>query len=234
LTEFLVHWIRDTCERPFGYFRLAGVLSALYLLPLCIAYAISSEPARLHAEGGVIESLSVVCWVAAILVSIVSLFRYNNRLDRMLFAWIGFICGLAAARELDAHVLLNPQYLGQYGVHYRIDWFLSNKFKVSILLKLVWAGIFLGLLTLLSTPLFILRKPIFRLIRNGDVATGLLLLGTIGLAMGFVFDDILRGTHFISLTLRQGIEENAEMLGAVFFLTGICCLSWKEPSQRLG
>ena len=234
MTAFLVHWIRDTCERPFGYFRLAGILSTLYLFPLCIAYAMSSEPARLHAEGGVIESLSVVCWVAAILVSIVALFRYNNRLDRMLFAWIGFICGLAAARELDAHVLLNPQYLGQYAVHYRIDWFLSNKFKVSILLKLFWAAIFLGLLALLVAPLFILRKPILRLIRNGDLATGLLLLGTIGLAMGFVFDDILRETHFISLTLRQGIEENAEMLGAVFFLAGICCLSWKEPSQRLG
>ena len=229
-----MHWIRDACERPFGYFRLAGALSALLLLPLCIAYAMSSEPARLHAEGGVIESLSVVCWVAAMLVCIVALFRYKNRLDRMIFAWISFICGLAAARELDAHVLLNPQYLGQYAVHYRFDWFFSNKFKVSILLKLVWAAIFLVPLTLLVAPLFILRKPIVQLIRNGDVATGLFLLGIINLAIGFVFDDTLRGTHFISLTLRQAIEENAEMLGAAFFLAGICCLLWKVPSQRLG
>jgi hypothetical protein len=56
----------------------------------------------------------------------------------------------------------------------------------------------------------------------------------IGLAVGFVFDDILRHTDFISLNMRQAIEENFEMLGAIFFLTGICCLFWNPTSQCLG
>ena len=234
LTSRFIHWIRDTCGRPFGYFRLAGALSVLVLIPWCVAYTISSDPTRLHAEGGPIESLSVVFWVAASLLCVVALFRYNNRLDRLVFKWICFICALAAARELDAHVLLNPQYLAEFGVRYRYDWFFSNKFKASILLKLMWAVIFLVPLTLLIAPLFILRKSILQLIRNGDVATGLFLLGMIGLAIGFVFDDTLRHTHFISLNVRQAIEENFEMLGALFFLTGICCLFWKPTSQCLG
>ncbi len=214
-------------------FQACGAVSALMMLPFCIAYAVSSDPARLHAEGGVIESLSVAYWLAAMLVCIVALFRYNNRLDRLVFKWFSLICGLAVVKELDAHVLLNPQYLGRFGVHYRFDWFFSNKFKVSVFLKLMWAAIFLLALTLLIAPLFVLRKPILRLIRNGDVAAGLFLLGIIGLAIGFVCDDILRGTHFISFTLRQAIEENAEMLGASFFLIGICCLLWKPTSQRI-
>ena len=234
MTSRFIHWIRDTCGRPFGYFRLAGALLALVLIPFFVSYAISSDPKRLLAEGGLIEWLSVACWVAALLLCVVALSRYNNRLDRLVFKWFCFICGLAAARELDAQVLLNPQYLGQFGVHHRIDWFLSNKFKVSIFLKLMWAAIFLVPLTLFIAPLFILRKPILRLIRNGDVATGLFLIGIIGLAIGFVCDDTLRGTHFISSNLRQVIEETAEMLGALFFLTGICCLFWKPTSQRLG
>jgi hypothetical protein len=229
-----IYWFRDTCGRPFGYFRLAGALAVLVLIPLCLAYAISSDPKGLHAEGGPVESLSVACWVAALLLCVASLFRYNNRLDRLVFKWFSFICALAAARELDAHVLLNPQYLGQFGVRYRTDWFFSNKFKVSIFLKLMWAAIFLVPLTLLIAPLFILRKPILRLIRNGDVATGLFLLGIIGLAIGFVCDDTLRKTHFISLNLRQAIEESAEMLGALFFLTGIFCLFLEPTSRRLG
>jgi len=98
----------------------------------------------------------------------------------------------------------------------------------------MWAVIFLVPLTLLIAPLFILRKSILQLIRNGDLATGLFFLGMIGLAIGFVFDDILRHTHFISLNVRQAIEEKFEMLGALFFLTGICCLFWKPTSQCLG
>jgi hypothetical protein len=36
------------------------------------------------------------------------------------------------------------------------------------------------------------------------------------------------------LNVRQAIEENFEMLGALFFLTGICCLFWKPTSQCFG
>jgi hypothetical protein len=234
MTSRFIHWFRDICVQPFGYFRLAGAIAALFLIPLCLGHAIISDPTILYAEGGPIEWLSVVFWVYALLFCAVALFRYHNRLDRLIFKWLSFICALAAARELDAQVLLNPQYLGQFGVRYRTDWFFSNKFKVSILLKLIWAGIFLVPLTFLIAPLFILRKPILRLTRNGDVATGLFLLGILGLAIGFVCDDTLRKTHFMSVNLRQSIEETAEMLGALFFLTGICCLFWNPTSQRLG
>jgi len=234
MIALIMHWIQDASEQPLGYFRLAGALSALVLTPVCMAYMISSDPARLYAEGGVIETLSVIFWVAALLLCVLALFRLRDRLDRLVFKWFCLICSLAAARELDAQVLLNPKHFGQYGVHYRVDWFFSNKFKVSIALKLIWGAIFLSALTALLAPLFILRKPILHLIRKGDTAVGLFLFGIIALAIGFTFDDILRGTRFMSLNLREAIEEPAEMLGAIFFFAGISCLLWKPASQRVG
>ena len=140
------------------------------------------------------------------------------------------ICALAAARELDEQVLLNPQYLGQWGVHYKTRWFLSP--EVDIRLKLFWFSVFLMFGGILVSPLIILRKSILQLIRSGDVAIGLFLLSAIGLATGFVFDDTLRKTAFIEKDLRQAIEEIAELLGAAYFLIGLWSLLWKPPSEH--
>jgi hypothetical protein len=235
MITLIIHWLQDAVESPFGYVRLAGVLLSLVLIPLCVAQMImSSAPARLYAEGGVTETLSVIFWIGAVLLCLRALFHWHDRLDQLIFKWLCLISGLSAARELDAHILLNPKHFGQYGVRYRIDWFFSNKFEASILLKLMWGAIFIVVLAFLFAPLFIWRKPMIRLIRNGDTAAGLFLLGITALAIGFIFDDILRGTHFMSVNLRRAIEETSEMLGAIFFFGGIFCLLWKPPSQLFG
>jgi hypothetical protein len=233
VAAFIIRWIRGASEQPFGYFKFAGALLVVVLIPVCVAYMISSDPARLHEEGGVIETLSVIFWVAAALLYVMALFRLFNRLDRLVFKWFCLICSLAAARELDVQILLRPKHFGRYGVYDRFDWFFSNKFGQGITLKLIWGAIFLALLVALLAPLFILRKPIQRLIREGDTAAGLLLFSIVALAIGFIADDTLRGTHFMSLMLRQAIEETAEIFGAIFFLASISCLLWKPPSQRI-
>ena len=96
---FILHWLQDACERPFGYVRLAGVLLALVLIPLCGAHVMSSDPARLYVEGGVVERLSVIFWIGALLVCLLALFRWRDRLDHWLFKWLCLICCLAAARR---------------------------------------------------------------------------------------------------------------------------------------
>lgn len=233
MTELILHWLQDACDRPFGYIRIASILFALAVTPSCGAYMMGSAPEGLYAEGGVVETLSLMLWMVTLLLCLRALFRWHDRLDHLIFKWFCLICGLAAARELDAQVLLNPMYLGQYGVRYRIDWFFSNKFEVSIFLKLIWGAIFIVALAFLLAPLVILRKTIMGLIRKGDTAAGLFLLGIIALAIGFICDDSLRGTHFMSLNLRKAIEETSEMLGALFSFGGISCLLWKPVSQRI-
>ncbi len=205
----------------------------LILIPVTAAH-ITLGPASesLYVEGGVIETLSVVFWVGGVLLCIWALFRQQTRVDRLMFKWFCVICTLAAARELDAQVLLNPENFGRYGVHYRIDWFFSNKFGVSIYLKLIWGTIFMAALASLSAPLVVRLKPIMRSMLNGDTAAGLFLLGIIAMAIGFTNDDILREVDFMRLDLRIAIEETSEMIGSIFFFTGICCLLWKSASQN--
>ncbi len=234
MIKLILHWLQDGREQPFGYIKLVCVFLAIILTTLFIAYIMPDfSPATLFAENGLIEELSVIFWIVAFLLCILALFRRHDRFNQLIFSWFCLICGLAAAREIDAQVLLNPSHFGQYGVHYRTDWFFSNEFGVSIILKLAWGVVFIAALAFLVAPLIILHRPIMRLIRSGDTATGFFFLGTISLAIGFIMDDILRGSHLMSLNLRLGIEETSEMLGSIFYFAGILCLLWISPSQRI-
>jgi hypothetical protein len=228
----IMGWVHDTFVQQFGYFKIAGVVLACVLILVWIAYVLSSSPTRLYAEDCIIEWLSFGCWIAAMLICFLALLRHDSRDDRLVFWWFFLICALAAARELDAQVLLNPKYLGQFGVHYRPNWFLLP--EVHILIRLFWFSLFLMLGGIIISPLIVLRKSILRLIRRGDVAAGLFLLSVIGLATGFVFDDTLRRTTFLDRDLRQAIEEIAELLGAAYFLLGTGSLLWKPLSEREG
>lgn len=226
LKALLMCWVRQ----PFGYFKIATTILAFVLILLSIAHIMSPKPSRIYAEGGPIEWLSFGFWIAAMLICCLALSRQCKQIDRQIFWWICLICFLAAARELDAQVLLNPKYLGQFGVHYKTRWFLSP--EVNIFLKLFWFSLFLMLGGNIIFPLIAQRKLIIQQIRNGDVAAGFFLLGVIGLTIGFIFDDILRKTTFLDRDLRQSMEETAEMLGAAFFLIGTGLFLWKPFSER--
>ena len=230
MSIFTKQWVLKTLMQPFGYFKIAGAVLAGVLMPLSIAYVLSSAPARLHAEDGIIEWLSFGCWIPSALICILALVRHDSRDDRLMFRFFFLICVLAAARELDAQVLLNPRYLGRFGVHYKTRWFLSS--EVSIYLRLFWFTLFLVLGRIIFSPLIVLRKPLLRLIRSGDAAAGLFLLSAIALATGFVFDDTLRKTTLLDRDIRQAVEEIAELLGTIYFLIGISSLFSKPLSER--
>jgi hypothetical protein len=215
---------------PLGYLTLAAALSAAVVVPLALASALTSERARLYAEGGVVESLSAACWLLVLVLSPLAARRHAVRLDRLLFAWLIVFSVLAGARELDLHVLLNPSHLGELGVRYRITWFFAR--DVNVLRRLVWSAVALLLATSLIAPLVALRRPMARLMREGDAAVGLLLLAVGCLAAGYVADDVLRGTQVVPLDLRQAWEETLELLGALFFVTSTGCLFFRPLSTR--
>jgi hypothetical protein len=226
LKALLLCWVRN----PFGYFKIAGVVLVFVLILLSIAHMMSLKPSRLYAENGLIEWLSFVCWFLSLLICFLALSREYSRIDRIVFCWLCLIFFLAAARELDAQILLNPKYFGQFGVHYKTRWFLSP--EVNIYLKLFWLSFFTILGGIIIYPLITQRKKIAKLIRIGDNVLGFFLLGTIGLAIGFIFDDTLRKTTLLNTDLRQAIEETAEFLGSACFLIGTGFLSWKPFSER--
>jgi hypothetical protein len=142
---------------------------------------------------------------------------------------------LAALRELDAHIFLNPATIGEYGVRYKISWWLDS--GVPLWLKLGWATLFLGVLFLLVFPALRLRHSAMRLLRNADPPLVLLLACFVFLTIGFGIDDLLRGSRRISFNTRQVIEEMSELIGALFFLWSAslqCRTPWcsRLPASR--
>jgi hypothetical protein len=220
--------ILDASVQPHGYVSISARLTAVVVVLLGLAYVLVDQPARLHAEDGWIEWLSVGCWAIGLIVCLASLRRHDRPLDRMVFAWLAWLSLLAATRELDLHVLLNPQHLGALGVRYRLSWFLAS--DAGSALRVGWLALFVGLGLSLVAPLAALRHSIGHLARRGDTAIGLFALAIAGLVAGWACDDLLRGVGHVEV--RQACEETCELLGSLFFLAAVWCLSRKPYSNR--
>jgi hypothetical protein len=191
------------------------------LLGIPVGLLASPDAAAHHAvysEGGYIELVQVGMWVTVVLAA-GWLFMTERvpRSHRMLTLWLGVVGVVAVAREMDLHEALNPETLGHLGVRYRIDWVLDQ--TVPLWLKAGWGLFFLVIGAALVIPL-ILAGGIRGLPHKDSARVRLFAAATGCLAMGFVFDDLLR--HVITNNaLKQSLEETWELLGAVFFLAAV-------------
>jgi hypothetical protein len=211
-------------EKRFAFLLWAAAAVGFVVAMVGVAAAMLETVEPLSGEGRWLESISCALWLLALIVSGLTFFRWKDRADRLTAVWMGIVALLAGLRELDAHIYLNPQYLGDLGVRYRMDWWLSG--NVSILLKLGWFCVFFAFAFPLAYIPLKLRLPLFRMARLGDPMVGLFILGIGLLGMGFVMDDTLRHTKLLSHGGKQVIEETSETLGAIFFLiSGI--LRWR-------
>lgn len=102
-----------------------------------------------HEEGGVLELTQAAILGTAVPWAAVAALRLPPGRYR---AWGGvlmFVALGAYAREADFHTVLNPQYLGEWGLRYRADWWLNG--QVSLWLKLGWV-------VALATPVVVLLR----------------------------------------------------------------------------
>ncbi|MEM0983152.1 MAG: hypothetical protein AAGI17_04280 [Planctomycetota bacterium] len=195
---------------------VAGVLG-LSLVIVGVGYVGSGFSIETHAEGGVIETLQIVVWSLAFLVGAFAIPRSEVPRARLLARWLAFLAALAIVRELDLHEMANPDVLGDWGVHYRIDWWLSA--EAPVLPRVAWAAVFIGI-ALLQLWLFARTGPNpVRALREGDLSAWLL-VGSIGLlGAGSVADDLLRG--MLPREPLQAFEEIAELVGVTLFLGSV-------------
>lgn len=224
-------WMRRTLSRRFGYLALTGLAAMLILAVLGLGYSLSASPAEIHAENGPIEQISLVAWLASALIGAFAFKRHSGPHDRPVFFWLGTLGLLAALREVDAQVVLNPAYLGQFGVRYRLDWFLSP--QVSLPLRVAWLVLFATVALLLIIPVVRMRRSAGHLLREGDAAAGLFIISVLCLAFAYAFDDLFRDTHLLVKAIRKAIEEISELLGSLAFLACLFSLLWKPPSERI-
>ncbi len=200
-----------------------GVAGAVALASACLPVGDA-----LFREHGVLEVVSLAFWVGSCLSGCALAVRSRGQASRLMAAWLGGISLLAALRELDQHLWLNPVNLGSLAVRYRLDWWLSR--DVSGWLRLGWAAVFLAVATVVLYPPVKLHRRLWRLFRGGDAFTGLLVSAMGFLMFGFVVDDLLRPVQLMSSDGKQLIEETSEAVGA-----GLFCISggllWRKPVQ---
>ena len=200
-------------------FRWA-VLTALVILIVvaaCSSFLRSYE--LIYRENGMLEGLSVLLWCLSALLGLWAAFRRSTMDHRLLAFLLTTIAFLAALREVDAHIWLNPQHLGALGVRYKINWWLDS--DVSLALKLGWALVFLALVCSVLYPLTKSWRTLWRSLLARETVPLLVLASIAFLGMGFALDDLLRHSSRIGPDTRQLMEETAEVLGAALYLTAV-------------
>ncbi len=217
--------------RPFSYLAWSGAIGLILILGITVIAIAVRQMDLLYVENGPLENMAMGLWLLSAFAAAAAYRRWTGRMDRIMTFWIALISCLAALRDADAHILLNPAVIGRFGIHYRIDWLLDP--NTSILLKLAYGGLVILILGAVFGPLYMLRSRFWRLTRTGDAGVGMLIVALAGIVVGYTMDDLLRNSPLMSTAVRQLTEESSEFLGALAFLAGALLL-WKSPvSERL-
>lgn len=170
---------------------------------------------KLYAENGPLELISAILWGLIMLGGLGAALRAPNCTQRLLLAWFAGLALLAGLREFDLHTALNPDTLGEFGVRYKLSWWLDG--SVPLWLKLGWGVLFVLVLGGVSYPPWRTRRELYSLVVRLDPR--LLMFGSafVFLALGFVVDDLLRGSKYVKFETRQMLEETSEFIGACLY-----------------
>lgn len=187
-----------------------------------------------YAEGGYIELAQIGMWITAVIAAgYLFTTERQSRAHRFQTLWLGVLGTVSTLREMDIHEALNPEELeaavglGNLGVRYRIDWVLDE--TVPFWLKAMWGAIFLAIGAALVLPL-IWAGGLKGLPHKDSARLRLFAAASGCLAMGFVFDDLLR-TVITSEAIKQSCEETWELLGATFFLAAVMAQEHRAPGS---
>lgn len=221
--------------------------SAKFFLPvlallLCLTVAVVA-PHDALSERGMIEQASVAMWLVGVVAAGWCLVRRCGRWSRAASIWLMLFALAAAAREMHLERALNPKYLGEWGVRFRFDWWVSA--ETSVLLRLMWAGIFASVAVMVAGLVrYTLgvggatgesgAQPNLRNARDffGLPGWRWLALTLMLLVAGWGCDDVLRGRlHEIWGAM---IEESLELLAATCFIVamGLTCEKWIKSARE--
>lgn len=211
----------------------AAVLTAM--VGSALWYALSFGWVNLFIENSWIELVQLGAWLSGACWAWWRIPRLGAMRDRWMLFWLAVIMSLAAAREQDMQIYLNPDRLGALGVSFRIAWWLDG--SVPLALKLAWAAIFLALLAALTVPLLRARPRLIMLGFGRDLSVWLFGVGGIFLMLGYGADDLYGRGQFMPILYSEVLEETCEGIGAILvvasaFVTGRTTLDAREARAR--
>jgi hypothetical protein len=182
-------------------------------------------------EFGGVEVVQLIAWVVAALAMTVALTHAPTRRDTWNTAWLLTLCVLAIARELDLHELIDADHWRSFGVSFMLNWWTDP--AVSLVRKLMWAGVGMAVLAMLAVPPLMVRAPVVTMLRRADSAFVLIVAAFAWLAFGYAADDLLGRGQFVSEPASKAAEEMAELVGAAFFAAAMAAELRRPLSGRM-
>lgn len=219
--------------------RLATTSIPLALMGLLVWATVSRGAWDLRhvvPESMGVETAQPWLWALGAALCAAMCLRSAQRRDMLIACWLALLCALAGARELDLHVLLNPENIRLLGaersdgVRYRLDWWVSA--DTSLALRGAWGVILFALGAAIIAPFALARIPWFALLRVRDRAVLLLAGGALLVAGGYVIDDIVARVITLEVFRLRWLEEGSELTGQVVILMGFVLLLLRGPSER--
>lgn len=174
-----------------------------------------------------LEWAAVAGWMLIGVCSIFACATHPHRRGVLLGTWLGLLASLAALRELDLQVLLNPGNIHLLGlearqaVRFRFDWWMDA--SVSLALKGAWVAGLGSIAAAVILPFAFARYPWPRRLLHLDrwavtTAAGFGLLLT-----AYVGDDLLAAG-----TISMLIEEILEVVGVVLLVASAALLAFQR------
>ncbi len=154
--------------------------------------------------------------------------RGGTRRDVWFCFWMVMLSTLAGFRELDMHVVLNPDnihYLGlapEDAVHFRSDWWTNP--ETSLPLRIAWGLVGLIAATGFLSALVLARVRWKRLVLRLDAFAWTFGIGCGFLALGYVVDDIILRQYAETPAWGHDVEEGAETLGIAIMVVSMALL----------
>lgn len=222
-------------SRPAGkrLRTLSALLAAAGVLAVVITAILRSRMELDHvvAEEGVLELFHPWGWAICGAISALGCWRGGARRDVWFFFWTAFLSMIAGMRELDLHVVVNPDNIHMLGlsrdhaVRFRSRWWLSA--ETGVVTRLAWGLVFLVLATGFFLPLVLARVRWKRLVLGMDAFAWTFGAACGFLALGYVMDDIILRLFQSPPSWGKLAEETAETIG-VAILAGALVLALRE------
>ena len=213
---------------------LTAVCAAFGVVAVAVMALMRSSVQLEHVveEEGVLELLHPWGWL---LVGVVAALgcagvgaKGGTRRDVWFCFWMAMLSTIAGFRELDMHVVLNPEnihYLGlepEDAVHFRVDWWTSSETGLPI--RIAWGLVALIAATAFFVPLVLARVRWKRLVLGLDGFAWTFGIGCGFLALGYVVDDIILRAFVETPVWGHDLEEGAETTGIAVLIVAMALL----------
>jgi len=218
--------------RPRPPLRVVASLTALALTAAALAGILIRPtldlPNAVAEDSVFVEPAQPFLWLLTAAAATLATLTQSTRRGVLLALWLAVVAAAAALRELDLHVLLNPDNARLINIHpdnavrFRIDWWLEDGPAAA---RIIWAIIFTAAAALAVLPFALARYPWPKAILKRRPFAVLTATGLALMILAWLLDDILARIPGAGTAAIRHAEEITELIAPLLVLTAAAILA---------